>query len=362
MLPPRLQKGFWARAMSFIKSGEPTKSQVLRYPSLEFNRDDVKGLDTVKVFPKDFDYEKGVYVIHFGGNAESWQRGRIYEAARNAARDGVASICFNPPGIGASKGERVSERDMIEAGKKQVKDLIEFGVKPERIILKGFSLGGETATLVASELKKEGKEVNLFNDRSFSSLNNVVKGWVKKLHLPVSEKFVDKVLKRYGWEMNASEAWKNIDEDKKVMLYTPQDAIITDRGGLFQAASREEKPNIVEISPSEVLENNHLSHLSYLTSKKLFQERNPDFDPYSIDASKRESSTFSITGETIFTDFVSKVKERILPPIFQTTPVIETGQGNGHELRQALTGQETSTSRPIQVVSATAAKANNHVR
>ncbi len=108
--------------------------------SLEFNRDKVGGLDTVKISPKDFDHEKGVYVVHFGGNAESWQRGRIYDGARDSYQNGVASICFNPPGIGASEGERASERDMIEAGKKQVKDLIEFGVKPEQIILKGFSL------------------------------------------------------------------------------------------------------------------------------------------------------------------------------------------------------------------------------
>ncbi len=159
--------------------------------------------------------------------------------------------------------------------------------------------------------------------------------------------------------MNAAEAWKQIDDDKKMMLYTREDAIITDRGGLFRAVDRKGKSNIIEISlPVQSVDNNHLASIHDFTPRHLFKQDYTDFDPYSIHKNQPYEGEEYWNAGVIFKRFVKKIKDKALASTTeQQESVREEAQGNG--VRRTLESHPPSISTSIQCA---ATKANNHVR
>lgn len=297
------------------------KTQYGRFVDCE--RSSIGGLDTVTLKTKDCD-ANSPYVIHFGGNRETWQSSIsntanfLYTHKKNEKH---VSILFNPPGVGKSAGSVSSQEDLVDAGLKQVNVLLENGVKPEQIILKGYSLGGAVATLVAAKLKDEGKDVYLFNDRSFSSLKNVVKSWVQKLHLPISTNFVKGVLTRFEWKMDVQDSWNKIDQDKKSLLYADNDSIITDKGGLYRKIEKDpsttDRDSVALIRPvSGNDKENHeakLNHMQDLSEKR---------------------------GETIFLEVIRKVAANIVT----TISLMDEGRRSESEIA-ASSMQENFTSK-----------------
>lgn len=277
------------RALSDIKE--------YSHKSIRVKSRDGSELETIVVNPKR-PLRPQIYVIRFNGNEES-AGGNIDEISQDVAA-GCTAICFNYPGVGDSSGSPKNSQSLVESGKAQVQYLLDRGVRPEQIILKGHSLGGAVATKVASELHRDGKNVNLFNSRSFSSLSYVVAGWGGKFILPIAKK----ILNKYGWELNVVSDWKSIPPESKELLYTKNDAVIKNTGSLHtrleedkqaleargeSASYRAERPYI-EIIPDagKNYGNNHVTPLDFMRDKR--------------DSSK--------TGDKIFHHFVSHVKTK----------------------------------------------------
>ena len=102
-----------------------------------------------------------------------------------------------------------SQKELIQEGIAQVQRLIDKGVPSNLIILHGHSLGGGIATLVAWHFEQQGTPVKLYNDRSFSSISDVVKTHLlekapilKTLLIASIPKIIIKLL---NWDLNAGD-------------------------------------------------------------------------------------------------------------------------------------------------------------
>ena len=131
-----------------------------------------------------------------------------------------AVMSFNMPGIGNSKGRSLHAAGLVMVTMDIVKTLLNRGVKPENILLKGHSLGGAIATLTAANLHQEKHPIRLFVDRSFSSLSNVmsdkfttIRGG-KLLFKPV----INYLLSLAGWNIDSAAAWHTIPDEYKTYV------------------------------------------------------------------------------------------------------------------------------------------------
>lgn len=90
-------------------------------------------------------------------------------------------IFWNNPGAGNSVGGDHSANDLFKAAYQQAMRLLDQGIFAKDITLRGLSLGGGVATLVARQLHENGHLVNLEVDRSFALVAAVVPSLLKKI-------------------------------------------------------------------------------------------------------------------------------------------------------------------------------------
>ncbi len=159
-----------------------------------------------------------------------------YEEIQNTMRNDANElkcnvIGFNYRGVIKSKRSPRSKEDLITDGIAQVQRLLQEGVSPQNIILKGHSLGGAIATLVAHHFHQHGQPINIFNDRSFSSITNYIVGniratkhpeawghprighketWGGKLLGYLAKPFVKFGVSLVKWEFNSGKAFRAI--------------------------------------------------------------------------------------------------------------------------------------------------------
>lgn len=171
------------------------------------------------------------YIINFAGNGMCYELiagGFVFDIQRDAKDLKVNVIGFNYRGVGESTGRTKSKDDLVADGIAQVQRLLDKGVLPKNIILKGHSLGGGVATLVAAHFHQQEKTINLFNSRSFSSITNHVVGIIRLLGSDGQNEtaigkvlgwlawpIVKLVLVATNWEMNAGKAFKTIPEEHR---------------------------------------------------------------------------------------------------------------------------------------------------
>ena len=189
------------------------------------------------------------YIINFVGN------GMCYEMiAQEMVDDAKALACnvigFNQRGVGRSTGRAWSKGNLVTDGIAQVQRLIDQGVNPEHIFLKGHSLGSGIATLVARHFHAHGQKVNLFNGRSFSNLTNVVTGKFRKMNRVfayIAKEFIKIVLFLSKWEIEAADAYQGLPDTHKEYMVVRDDPVITPFGSLHAAlrsVSRTQKNKI----------------------------------------------------------------------------------------------------------------------
>ena len=113
------------------------------------------------------------YIVYFGGNGEDCMA--LTELQKHVPnRDNANLVFWNYPGVGNSGLPSHSSEDLYQAGYSVVKDYIDIGISPDNITLNGWSLGGHVASEVARRLYREGYFVDLYVDRSFSSVSAVI--------------------------------------------------------------------------------------------------------------------------------------------------------------------------------------------
>lgn len=195
---------------------------------------DLAILDTIEIQNKNsFNQPKSQqkYIINMTGNAGCYEV-ITAEMAKDAKKLGFTVIGFNFRGVGDSRGTPLSMRDLITDGIAQVQRLLAKGIPPDNITLKGHSLGGAIATVVTKHFHDQGIRIRVFNDRSFSSLTNVLIGRLRRLftghhHTGHHESFLGRVMGWIAkpflkmafyatqWEIDADDAFKALPDTHK---------------------------------------------------------------------------------------------------------------------------------------------------
>lgn len=246
--------------------------------SLKVTTHDGASLDTLQITPSSLvnkpDIEKK-FIINFVGNAMSYED-VIEEIKNNAKALNRVVIGFNLRGVKKSTGQAKSKDDLVTDGIAQVQRLLDAGVPSQNITLKGHSLGGALATMVAHHFHQQGRPLYLFNDRSFSSITNFVVGQIRtagtgtghketfgmKLLGWIAKPFIKLGVSLVKWEINADDAYKGIPEAFKEYILvrskksareasaeqTPvDDSVITHYASLHHALKSERRAQKVRL-------------------------------------------------------------------------------------------------------------------
>lgn len=151
-------------------------------------------------------------VILFPGNgASSFCYDNLYKAFKTM---GWNVLLFDPRHVGKSQKKMATCKSTILDGETAYQFAKAQGVKKENILLWGHSLGGGISTAVAANHKK----VMLINDRSFSSLVNVIKALVAN--------WIGTLVKKLDWEYNSEENYKNVQGKKWVITGVEDEVIV----------------------------------------------------------------------------------------------------------------------------------------
>lgn len=192
-----------------------------------FTHDDAS-LDTIEIdhyTQNSLNNDLRTFIIYFPDHNQTYES-MMHEMQEDAAALKQNVIGFNYRGIQKSTGTIRSVNDLITDGLCQVARLLDSGVIPAHILLKGRGYGGAIATMVAYHYYKHHQSINLFCDRTFSSLAAV---WATRIY-PSYEKpqtikeqifsgaafyLAKTVLSITQWDLDITRAFKEIPEANK---------------------------------------------------------------------------------------------------------------------------------------------------
>ena len=200
------------------------KHEIITHDDVHLDTFEVKHKSQEQIDPQ---YQK--YIINLVGNGMCYEH--IIDDIKEDAKALKANVVgFNLRGVGQSTGKAKSKEDLVTDGIAQVQRLLDQGMSPQNITLKGHSLGAGVATLVAQHFHQLGQPINLFNSRSFSTITNFLVGHIRlerdESGDPIGHKdsiggiilgwlaypFVKFGVALAKWEINAGSAFKSIPE------------------------------------------------------------------------------------------------------------------------------------------------------
>jgi len=195
-------------------------------------------------------------VIYFNANMQLFESASAAATVRMYTSKGINVLLFNYRGVGDSDGTLARDGVIID-GESAIQYVHEHLNVPEDCILcHARSIGGGIANAVA----KLHPQVNLCNERSFSSLLDVIRIVVHKFFgvfnpeaSPDGEArkwscgyemrrcgaaIIVQLASAIGWDFRASEHWRHV-EGTKWLMYHPRDAVIPLEASLFNAVLKE---------------------------------------------------------------------------------------------------------------------------
>lgn len=302
-------------------------------------------LDTFEIKLKEsanIDARLQKYIINFVGNAMCYEH-IIFSMKKEAIDYKVNVVGFNLRGVGESSGKARSKDDLVTDGIAQVQRLLDSGVSPQNIILKGHSLGAGIATLVTQHFHRLGKPINLFNSRSFSSITNFVVGHIRlerdSSGYAIGHKdsigriilgwiiypFVKFGVSLVKWEMEAGSAFKSIPEKYREYIVVRSrkdirdnqldDAVIPHYASIHKAltAERRKKKAAIrqKIENSENLSSSVDSlqkSLKEIKSDRKMETKFPNFNGHNQNLSLLHNRSGK-SAQDFFHTFIQRIEE-----------------------------------------------------
>lgn len=174
-------------------------------------------LDTVIIKPAWNATSK--WMLYFGGNAEFLEN-TLVDLSREADRYNVNLVLFNSRGVGRSNGYVSQVSDLVEDAAAVSQYVVKKEkINPRQLLLFGHSIGGGVAAQVAYRVFPEA---TLILDRTFSSLSDAASSFS-----PFTPAFTQLLFPLLIGDLNSVEAWNGLHHNRKLILYTQRDEIIS---------------------------------------------------------------------------------------------------------------------------------------
>lgn len=188
-------------------------------------------LDTYEVVPtraQEEAPEEQKWIVFFNGNCASTE-GMLVDLAQIAVDTGARVFSGNYRGVGHSTGFPWRSQDLVLDGEAMVQRLLAKGVKPEHILLHGWSMGGGVAAAVAA--KHPG--MHLCSDRSFATFDREVQELGQQiLGGKVLAKIAASIVKFIDWTFDSVGNYDKVTGEKFVMHH-PCDGVIPHKASLY---------------------------------------------------------------------------------------------------------------------------------
>ena len=177
-------------------------------------------LDSVTLTPNaDIDAQnkpgKGKHMIYFFGRNEPYEV-KYREMLQDATEAGVTVHAFNLPGMHDSTGAMLEFSDAVNSGVAQVNALLEKGINPDDIILKGNCFGASIASEVQHVASVNGIQIRNINSNSYRNFKTVISEALPKKISKLVNVFL-KLLDYTGW---------NAKTEETTLVQTPYTCVI----------------------------------------------------------------------------------------------------------------------------------------
>ncbi len=307
---------------------------VLNTPSLSYQKHTVithdgAELDTLEITQNaqmERPPEQQKYIISFPGNLECYETKHV-EMAKDATELNCHVVGFNYRGVRESTGSVQSKHDLVTDGIAQVQRLLDQGVLPKHITLKGFSLGASIATLITAHFHQLGMPINVFNNRSFSSISDVVIGTIKTEPTESDSIFV--TLKKWvvnssiklalaltQWDIHAGKAMKRIPEKNReyIVVRTPKasrnesttdDGIIPHYASIHMALKEERQAKKALLKDDPIA----LEKEKDQSKQRKMENTHSEIQPNHVTPLFHLQNRFGKSADTFFYDFVKSTYE-----------------------------------------------------
>ncbi len=220
-------------------------------------------------------------IILFQPNASLTKHEEYSWLLEKTAQKSIPSnfVTFDYRGCGESLGKTKNKGTLLLDGDtvyQFVKD--ELMVPSNLIYFYGYSLGGAISASIRALYPE--KEIKYVNERSFSSLSNVI-----KRKFPKAGCFLSWLAKNLGWDLQVLELWPSLCGEKLV-IFQPEDEIIPYSASLFhglfsQNRAHECETIHLELSSKDIKINFHhsapLNHYVDKETKCCAQQKVLDF-------------------------------------------------------------------------------------
>jgi hypothetical protein len=152
------------------------------------------------------------WVIYFSGNTQPFET-RIAERYEDQKELKCNYVAFNYRGIGDSKYNKpMTYHSCMQDGVAQVQRLLDMGVKPENITLKGHSIGGALSVKTAKYFHDQGSTVKVYSGRSFGSLTKVPQDSFR-------QKLARWIFPKIGWDLKVYHDYNELPAEFKEHSY-----------------------------------------------------------------------------------------------------------------------------------------------
>lgn len=311
-------------------------------------------LDTVEIQPNNSegDANERMHIINFVTNGNTYED-FISEMCEDAVAYNANVIGFNHRGVNNSVKKPKSTSDLVIDGIAQVQRLLDRHVPPEKIILKGRSIGAGIASLVAKHFHDKGQPLYIFNGISFSNLCNLAVGYIKcggtsghyqplwrSILGELARPFIKFGLFLTGWEIEASDAFKGIPQKNRQYILIRSRSInkrLRDvRDGLqhqqYRTIERVDDPIITHVasmhadlkaerkitknairknyrlSPDRRVKERCLRELSLFRNHKMVVNGDETMNGHNLPYDKLKNRYDGKSADQFFTDFVNHAK------------------------------------------------------
>lgn len=223
-------------ALKFHTNAMTTLSSCSNALHVKFSANKNLNLDGIAISSGDKPLAERKIVVYFLPNYMLWEE-KIEDFLAFSDRLEADVVCYNYRGCGQSSGFPNDANDLVADGLSQLQQLLDAGAKPENIVLYGYSLGGGISMQVAEALAKANIPVNIVNERSFSSIDAVLK--TTKVF---GERIAAQAIKSLGWNLSSETALQEL-HGNVLIIDNPHDEVIEAAASLRSALDSKSYPN-----------------------------------------------------------------------------------------------------------------------